>query len=74
MGVGQTLRGRTLGLYGYGRIARAVAGYARAFGIDVVWWASDAGRTRAIAAGETVASSRSDFFASADFVSLHVRL
>ncbi len=39
-GVGKTLRGRTLGLYGYGRIAQAVAGYARAFGMDVVWWAS----------------------------------
>lgn len=38
MGVGKTLRGRRIGLYGYGRIARAVAGYARAFGMDVVWY------------------------------------
>lgn len=33
MGVGRTLRGRTLGLYGYGRIAQAVATYAEAIGI-----------------------------------------
>ena len=43
-GVGQTLSGRTLGLYGYGRIGKAVAGYARAFGMKVVWWGSDSGR------------------------------
>ena len=74
MGVGQTLAGRTLGLYGYGRIAKAVAGYGRAFGMRIVWWASDAGRARAAADGEPVAESREAFFASSDFVSLHVRL
>ena len=74
MGVGQTLAGRTLGLYGYGRIARAVAGYARAFGMRVIWWASDDGRARALAAGETVATSRTAFFAESDFVSVHVRM
>lgn len=74
MGVGQTLAGRTLGLYGYGRIAKAVAGYARAFGMKVVWWASDAGRARALADGEPVAESRAAFFGESDFVSLHVRL
>lgn len=74
MGVGKTLRGRVLGLYGYGRIARAVAGYARAFGMDVLWWASEDGRARALADGEPVADSREKFFATADVVSLHVRL
>lgn len=73
-GVGKTLRGRTLGLYGYGRIAGAVAGYARAFGMDVVWWSSEAGRARAAADGETVAASREAFFAGSDVVSVHVRL
>ena len=71
---GQTLAGRRLGLYGYGRIARRVADYARAFGMDVVWWASDAGRERAEMAGEKVAASRENFFAESDFVSIHVRL
>ncbi|HUG13497.1 MAG TPA: D-2-hydroxyacid dehydrogenase family protein [Thermomicrobiales bacterium] len=74
MGVGRTLRGRVLGLYGYGRIGQAVAGYGRAFGMDVRWWASNEGRQRACANGETVAASRAAFFAEADVVSLHVRL
>ncbi|WP_050526674.1 D-2-hydroxyacid dehydrogenase family protein [Pseudorhodobacter aquimaris] len=74
MGVGQSLAGRRLGLYGYGRIARAVAGYARAFGMEVVWWASEQGRAWALAAGETVAESREAFFAQSDFISLHVRM
>ena len=73
-GVGRTLRGRTLGLYGYGRIAGAVAGYAKALGMNVQWWASASGRERAVADGETVASSREAFFATSDIVSLHVRL
>ncbi|MEQ6201523.1 D-2-hydroxyacid dehydrogenase family protein [Sulfitobacter sp. HNIBRBA2951] len=73
-GVGRTLRGRTLGLYGYGRIAGAVAEYAKALGINVQWWGSEAGRARAQAAGETVAASREAFFASSDIVSVHVRL
>jgi len=73
-GVGKTLRGRRLGLYGYGRIAKTVAGYARVFGMDVVWWASEDGRQRATEDGETVAASREQFFADCDVVSLHVRL
>ncbi len=74
MGVGRTLRGRTLGLYGYGRIANAVADYAEAIGMKVQWWASKAGRARALADGKTVAASRQAFFATSDIVSLHVRL
>lgn len=74
MGVGKTLRGRVIGLYGYGRIGREVAGYARAFGMKVVWWGSPEGRARALAAGETVPESREDFFSMADVVSVHVRL
>ena len=74
MGVGKSLHGRRLGLYGYGRIARQVAHYASAFGMDVQWWASDAGRDRAISDGQIVASNRTDFFATSDIVSVHVRL
>ena len=73
-GVGRTLRGRTLGLYGYGRIAKAVAGYAEALGMRVQWWSSEAGRARALADGVQVADSRDAFFATSDVVSLHVRL
>lgn len=73
-GVGRTLRGRTLGLYGYGRIAGAVADYAKALGMKVQWWSSEAGRARAEADGETLAASREAFFATSDVVSVHVRL
>lgn len=74
MGVGRTLRGRTLGLYGYGRIAGAVADYARAIGMNIQWWGSEAGRGRATADGQHVPDSRAAFFSSSDIVSLHVRL
>lgn len=74
MGVGRSLRGRTLGLYGYGRIAKAVAGYADAIGMKIQWWSSEAGRERAKADGVRVADSREAFFGTSDIVSLHVRL
>lgn len=74
MGVGRTLRGRTLGLYGYGRIAQTVAGYAKAIGMNVQWWGSEDGCARAMADGQKVADSRAAFFATSDIVSLHVRL
>ncbi|MEM7505920.1 MAG: D-2-hydroxyacid dehydrogenase family protein [Pseudomonadota bacterium] len=74
IGVGKTLRGRMLGLYGYGRIAKAVADYARAFGMQVQWWSSEEGRARALADGEMVARNREAFFATSDVVSIHVRL
>jgi D-3-phosphoglycerate dehydrogenase / 2-oxoglutarate reductase len=71
---GQTLAGRTLGLYGYGRIAKQVAHYAQAFGMNVVWWSSEDGRKRAASEGANVAANRQAFFAESDFVSVHVRL
>jgi len=73
-GVGRTLAGRTIGIYGFGRIGRLVAQYARAFGCRVIWWGSDEGRARAAAAGELVAKSRAAFFGGADVISLHLRL
>jgi len=70
-GVGHTLRGKTLGIYGYGRIGRAVAGYGRAFGVSVIVW----GREGSLAAaGEEAARSREEFFETADVISLHLRL
>ncbi|MEL6425128.1 MAG: D-2-hydroxyacid dehydrogenase family protein [Pseudomonadota bacterium] len=74
MGVGRTLRGRTLGLYGYGRIATAVADMADAIGMRVQWWGSEEGRARAREDGRDVPESRPEFFATSDVVSLHVRL
>ncbi|WP_376873612.1 D-2-hydroxyacid dehydrogenase family protein [Albirhodobacter sp. R86504] len=72
--VGRSLRGRTLGLYGAGRIGQLVAGYARAFEMQVIWWGSEARRAELIARGETVPPSREAFFGGADVISLHLRL
>lgn len=74
MGVGKTLNGRTLGLYGYGRIAKGVEKIAEAFGMNVIWWASDNGRDRLKADGKTIAKSREEFFATPDVISVHVRM
>ena len=74
MGVGNTVRGKTIGLYGYGRIARVVGEYARAFGMEVMVWAREESRKRAAADGLIVADSKEAFFAKADILSLHMRL
>ena len=74
IGVGSTLRGKTLGIYGYGRIGKVVAGYGKAFGMPVCVWARDAGREQARADGYRVADSKEEFFRECDVVSLHMRL
>jgi D-3-phosphoglycerate dehydrogenase / 2-oxoglutarate reductase len=73
-GVGRTVRGKTLGVYGWGRIGGAVAGYARAFGMNVLVWAREASRDRASKNGWDVAASKEDFFERCDVISLHMRL
>jgi len=73
-GVGWTLRGKTLGIYGYGRIGKVVAGYGQAFGMQVCVWARDAARARARADGYQAAASKEAFLAECDVVSLHMRL
>ena len=73
-GVGDTLRGRTLGIVGYGRIGRVVAEYGRAFGMPVLVWSRPESRERATADGHAVATSQATVFAEADVVSLHLRL
>ena len=73
-GLGMTLSGRTLGLWGYGRIGRLVGGYGRAFGMKVQVWGSEASRQRAVADGFEAAASREAFFTDAEVLSLHLRL
>jgi D-3-phosphoglycerate dehydrogenase / 2-oxoglutarate reductase len=73
-GVGHSLIGKTLGLYGYGRIAKVVAGYGTAFGMRVLVWARPESQERATADGLEVASSKEGFFAECDVLSLHLRL
>jgi D-3-phosphoglycerate dehydrogenase len=74
IGVGSTLRGKTLGIYGYGRIGKVVAGYGDAFGMHVCVWAREAARARAHADGYRLASCKEAFFEECDVISLHMRL
>ncbi len=74
IGVGHTLRSKTLGVYGYGRIGRAVAGYGAAFGMEVMVWSSGASLERARQDGFTVAPSREAWFEHVDVATLHLRL
>ena len=73
-GVWHTLRGKTLGIFGYGRIGAVVAGYGRAFGMNVLVWAREASLGRARADGYATAASKAQFFAESDVLSLHMRL
>jgi D-3-phosphoglycerate dehydrogenase / 2-oxoglutarate reductase len=73
-GVGWTLRGKTLGIYGYGRIGKVVAGYGRAFGMHVVVWSRESSRAQASLDGYAVAENRETFFEQCDVISLHLRL
>ncbi|WOB10483.1 D-2-hydroxyacid dehydrogenase family protein [Piscinibacter gummiphilus] len=73
-GIGMLLKGKTLGIWGYGRIGEIVAGYGRAFGMNVVVWGSESSREKARAAGHAVAESRDAFFEQSDVLSLHKRL
>ncbi len=72
--VGTVLKGRTLAIWGYGKIGQLIAGYARAFGMDVLVWGSEASRAAAVADGWQAAPSREAFFEQADVLTLHLRL
>jgi D-3-phosphoglycerate dehydrogenase len=73
-GVGTTLRGKTLGVYGYGRIGAVVAGYGHAFGMNVCIWAREPSLARAQAEGYAVARGKESLFEECDVLSLHLRL
>jgi D-3-phosphoglycerate dehydrogenase / 2-oxoglutarate reductase len=74
IGVGSTLRGKTLGIFGYGRIGSVVAGYGKAFGMSVSVWAREASLAQARADGYATARSKEAFFEDCDVISLHMRL
>jgi D-3-phosphoglycerate dehydrogenase len=73
-GVGMVLRGKTLGIWGYGRIGQMVAGFGKAFGMQVLIWGSEASCNKAREDGHASAESREQFFERCDVVSLHLRL
>ena len=73
-GLGMVLRGKTLGIWGYGKIGQMVAGYGRAFGMNVIVWGSESARQKAISDGYAAAQSCESFFGTCDVLSLHLRL
>ena len=73
-GIGNVLRGKTLGIWGYGRIGQLVAGYGRAFGMNVRVWGREASRAQALTDGYQAAATREEFFSQCDVISLHLRL
>lgn len=73
-GLGLVLKGRTLGIWGYGKIGQLLAGYGQAFGMKVLVWGRAPSRERAVLDGFEAALEKSEFFARADVLSLHLRL
>ncbi len=73
-GIGSVLKGKMLGIWGYGKVGQLIAGYGRAFGMQVCVWGSESSRARAQADGLLAASSCESFFAECDVLSLHLRL
>jgi len=74
IGVGSSLRGKVLGIFGYGRIGSVVAGYGKAFGMNVLVWSNEPSLVRARNDGYTTATSKAEFFEKCDVLSLHIRL
>ena len=73
-GIGTVLKGKTLGIWGYGKIGQILASYGRAFGMRVVVWGRDASKEKAVADGFEVSSSKVEFFEQSDVLSLHIRM
>ena len=73
-GLGTVLKGKTLGIWSYGKVGQILAGYGRAFGMRVVIWGRDNSKTQALADGYEIAQSKTEFFEQSDVLSLHIRL
>lgn len=74
LGLGRTLSGLTLGIWGYGKIGKRIAQFGKAFGMNILVWGREASREQAVADGFQAADSKADFFQAADVLSLHLRL
>ena len=72
--IGSTVNGKTIGIWGYGKIGKRIAAYAKVFGAEVLIWGSEHSRNEAITDGIQAAANKSEFFETADVVTLHLRL
>ncbi len=73
-GLGNVLKGKTLGIWGYGKIGQLLAGFGQAFGMQVLVWGREPSRLKAVQDGHAAALSQEDFFAQCDVLSLNLRL
>ena len=73
-GIGTVLKGKTLGIWGYGKIGQLIAGYGKAFGMKVLIWGREPSCERAMLDGYQAADSREEFFTQSDVLTLHLRL
>ncbi len=74
LGLGRTLSGRTLGIWGLGKIGQRIAQFGHVFGMPILVWGSEAARQKALELGYQAAADKAEFFAKADVLSLHLRL
>ncbi len=72
--IGSAIHGKTIGIWGYGKIGHKIAQYAKVFGAEVLVWGSENSRQKAIEDGYQAANSREEFFSISDVISLHIRL
>lgn len=74
LGLGRTLKGLTIGIWGYGRIGQQIAHYAKAFDMHVLVWGSETSRQKALEDDCRAADCKQNFFSHSDVISLHLRL
>ena len=72
--IGRSLNGQTIGIWGYGKIGRRIAAFAKAFEMKIVVWGSENSRNNALKDGFLVSNSKEEFFSSVDILTLHLRL
>ncbi|HEU4789725.1 MAG TPA: D-2-hydroxyacid dehydrogenase family protein [Flavobacterium sp.] len=72
--IGAAVHGKTIGIWGYGKIGQKIAQYANVFGAKVLVWGSENSRNKAVEDGFEKANSKEDFFETADIITLHLRL
>lgn len=72
--IGTTISGKTLGIWGYGKIGQKIAQYAKAFGAKILVWGSEGSRIKAVKDGFELADTKEFFFSNADIITLHLRL
>ncbi len=72
--IGTTIYGKTIGIWGYGKIGQKIAQYAKVFGAKIIVWGSENSRKKAVEDGYEQSETKEHFFKNADIITLHLRL